>query len=101
MLREQIITALKEHEHELRQAGVVSVSLFGSVARGEEKARDVDLAARLGGDFSRRGLDYFGRLDELERRITAILGCEVDVIEEPARGMRFQAEIDRDRAIAF
>ena len=101
MLREQIITALREHEDELRQAGVMSVSLFGSVARGEETARDVDLAVRLSGDFSKRGLDYFGRFDELERRITAIVGREVDVIEEPARGMRFQAEIERDRAIAF
>ena len=34
MEREQVIAALRAHEQEFRAAGVVSVSLFGSVARG-------------------------------------------------------------------
>ena len=47
------------------------------------------------------GLNYFSRLSELEGRLSGILGCKVDVIEEPVRKKRFQTEIDRDRAIAF
>ena len=101
MERQQVIAALKAHERELRAVGVESVSLFGSVARGEDSADDVDLAVRLGEGFSAPGLDYFSRLSELEGRLSGILGCKVDVIEEPVRKRRFQTEIDRDRAIAF
>jgi predicted nucleotidyltransferase len=101
MERDHVIAALKAHEQELRTAGVESVSLFGSVARGEEAVGDVDLAVRLGEGFSAPGLDYFSRLSEIEGRLSGILGCKVDVIEEPVRKKRFQTEIDRDRAIAF
>jgi predicted nucleotidyltransferase len=101
MERDQVIAALKSHEHELRTAGVLSVSLFGSVARGGDSAHDVDVAVRLSQNFSARGLNYFNRLSELEERLSGILGCKVDVIEEPVRKKRFQTEIDRDRALAF
>ncbi len=75
--------------------------MFGSVARGDAgQDSDVDLAVRLSENFSRGGFDYFGRMDELER-LSAILGCKVDVIEEPARKERLQAAIDRDRIRAF
>jgi hypothetical protein len=101
MERADVIAALKAHEQELRAAGVSSVSLFGSVARGEESANDIDVAVRLGETFSARGLRYFNRLSDIEGRLTGILGCKVDVIEEPVRKKRFQSEIDRDRDIAF
>jgi len=101
MERDQVIAALKAHEREIRAAGVLSLSLFGSVARGEESAHDVDLAARLGEDFSSPGLAYLQRLEDLEAQLAGILGCRVDVIEEPVRKRRFQTEIDRDRAVAF
>ena len=101
MERAHVIAALKAHEQELRTAGVLSVSLFGSVARGEDPADDVDLAVRLGQSFSAPGLNHFSRWSELEGRLSGMLGCKVDVIEEPVRKKRFQTEIDRDRAIAF
>ena len=101
MEREHAIALLKAHEPEFRLAGVAALSLFGSVARGENHAHDVDVAVRLGENFSKRGLDYFSRLNELEHRLSEILGCKVDVVEEPARKPRLQREIDRDRAIAF
>lgn len=101
MNRDQVIRALKAHEQQLRASGVVSVSLFGSVARGENLTHDVDVVVRLGNSFSARGLDYISRLDDLEHFLSEILGCKVDVIEEPVRKERFQREIDRDRALAF
>ena len=101
MDRDQAITALRAHEPELRATGVKALSLFGSVARGESPAHDVDVAVRLGETFSHGGFDYFSRLDELERHLSRILGCKVDVVEEPVRKERFQKEIDRDRACAF
>jgi predicted nucleotidyltransferase len=101
MERDHVLAALKAHEHELRTAGVLSISLFGSLARGEYAPQDIDLAVRLGENFSARGLDYLSRLNELEGRLSGILGCKVDVIEEPVRKQRLQIEIDRDRALAF
>src|SRR5260221_275939 len=101
MDRDKVIRALKVHEQELRAAGVVSVSLFGSTAREESDPGDVDLAVRLDGNFSRGGFDYFGRLEDLEQHLSQLLGCSVDVVEEPVRKERFQREIDRDRALAF
>ena len=101
MHRDQVIGALRAHEQELRAAGVVSVSLFGSVARGEHPTHDVDLVVRLGKNFSEPGLDYITGLDALEHRLSEILGCRIDVVEEPVRKERFQKEIDRDRTLAF
>ena len=101
MEREHVIATLKAHEPELRAAGVLSMSLFGSVARGEHSAHDVDVAVRLSENFSERGLNYLSRLSELEERLSGILGCKVDVVEEPVRKGRFQIEIDRDRTVAF
>jgi predicted nucleotidyltransferase len=49
----------------------------------------------------RHGLDYFSRLEHLEEHLSHILGCEVDIVEEPGRKERFQKEIDKDRALAF
>jgi uncharacterized protein len=99
--RDQAISALRAHEEKFRAAGVVSVSLFGSVARGEHPMHDVDVVVRLGRNFSEPGLDYIGRLEALEHRLSEFLGCRVDVVEEPVRRARFQTEIDRDRTLAF
>jgi predicted nucleotidyltransferase len=101
MDRDHVIAALRAHETELRSAGVVTLSLFGSIARNEPAPHDVDIAVRLGGNFSRPGLDYIRCLDRLEQRLSGILGCDVDIVEEPAPKDRFQREIDRDRVLAF
>jgi uncharacterized protein len=102
MNREQIIATLRSHETELKAAGVLGVSVFGSTGRGDAgEDSDIDVAVRLGKDFSDPGLDYFGRLQELEQHLSQMLGCKVDVVEEPVRKQRFQTGIDRDRALAF
>jgi len=79
---DDIIAALREHKQELRAAGVVSLSVFGSTARGDADP-DSDVAVRLADDFSHGGFDYFGRLQELKEHLSRILGCKVDVVEEP------------------
>jgi predicted nucleotidyltransferase len=102
MNREQVIATLREHEMELKRAGVSRLSLFGSVARGEAGPdSDVDVAVKLDESFSSGGFDYFWQIEELERRLSGILGREVDVVPEPARKERFQKEIDRDRVLPF
>src|SRR5476651_1497923 len=102
MSREQIIATLRAHEQELKESGIVRLSLFGSAARGEAGPdSDIDIAVRLGDSFSTGGFDYFWRLEQLQQRLSQLLGSKVDVVEEPVRKARFQDEIDRDRALAF
>jgi len=101
MDRDQALNTLRAHERELKAAGVTSASLFGSIARGEPNPGDIDVAVRLAQRFSNGGFDYFGRLEDLEQRLSRILGCKVDVVEEPVRKEHFQQEIERDRAVAF
>ncbi len=83
MERDQVLSALRAHEEELRAVGVVSASLFGSVARGEDSTHDVDVGVRLSGHFSAPGLDYFSRLNEPGGRLSGILGRKVDVVCRP------------------
>ena len=101
MDRLKVIDILRAHEQEFRAHGVSSLSLFGSVARGEANPGDVDIAIRVGNEFSGPGLDHIRALDELEEKLAKMLGCSVDIVEEPARKPRFQQEIDRDRILAF
>lgn len=100
--REQAIETLRGYEPELKAIGVVSASLFGSVARDEAGVdSDVDVVVKLSENFSTGGFDYFWQLDQLEKRLSGLLGCKVDVVAEPLRKERFQDEIDRDRRLAF
>ena len=102
MDRQHVILALRRLEPEMKTAGVLSVSVFGSMARGDSGPNsDVDVAVRLSESFSSGGFDYFGRLDDLARQLSRLLDCKVDVVAEPVRKERFQHEIDRDRALAF
>jgi predicted nucleotidyltransferase len=79
---ERVIATLRAHESELRQAGLRSLSLFGSVARGETEAdSDIDLAAEF--DPAAR-MDLL-QLSALERRIAELLGRPVDLLHEPER----------------
>ena len=97
-LADRVIAALRTHEAELRNTGIRRLSLFGSVARGDEEvASAVDLAAEF--DPGAR-IDIF-RLSALERRIAAIFGRPVDLLPEPVEKLRLQAHIERDRRFAF
>ena len=95
---EHIIASLRAHDAELRAAGIRHLSLFGSVARDEAgDASDVDLAVEL--DPSAK-IGLF-RLMGLQRRLSEILGCSVDLVPEPAESPRLRQNIERDRLRAF
>jgi len=71
MDRDQVIAKLREHEAELKSAGITRLALFGSVARGDANAQsDVDLMAEF--DVTKE----YSLLDRvrIERRLAAILG---------------------------
>jgi predicted nucleotidyltransferase len=102
MKRDEVIATLRAHEPELRAAGVASLSVFGSVARGEERPdSDVDVVVRLSEEAARGGFAYFGRLEALSHRLREILGQPVDVIAEPVHKDRLRGNIEKERALAF
>ncbi len=102
MDREQAIARLRAHEAELRAAGVERLSVFGSVARGDQtEGSDVDVAIRLSPEAAQGGFAYFERLDALTRRLHDILGCPVDVVTEPIRQERLRRTIEREAMFAF
>ena len=97
-LAEHVIATLRAHEAELRKAGILHLSLFGSVARGDaEDQSDVDLAAELDPDA---GVGLFA-LGALERRLANLVGRKVDLLPEPVEKPRLRANIERDRRRAF
>jgi predicted nucleotidyltransferase len=96
-LAEHVIATLRAHEVELRKAGIRHLSLFGSVARGDAEAdSDVDLAA----EFDPAEMDLI-RLVALERQLGEKLGRPVEILPEPVENPRLQANVERDRGIAF
>lgn len=100
--RSDLLALLRAHETELRQRGVESVTLFGSVARGEASAAsDVDLAIRPGVGFSAGGFDHFGRIEALRERLAALLERDVDLVEEPTRNPRLRQIIEQEGVRAF
>ncbi|MDE3165485.1 MAG: nucleotidyltransferase domain-containing protein [Acidobacteriota bacterium] len=98
MDRTTVLAELRRCEAELKAAGIVRLSVFGSVARGEASSEsDVDLMAEF--DSGRQ----FSLLDmvHLENRLTDILGVRVDLT--PARAMRdrVRERAAREAVLAF
>lgn len=102
MYRDAVIATLRAHEPELRASAVISLCVFGSVARGEERpGSDLDVMVRLAEDASRDGFAWFGRIEALTHRLRDIAGRPVDVVVEPVRKDRLRRVIEKESALAF
>ena len=100
--RAELLNLLRAHEVELRARGVETMVLFGSMAREDvTNGSDVDLAIRPGVGFSKGGFDHVGRMDALRDRLIALLGCDVDLVEEMAVRARLARVIEREGVRAF
>jgi len=76
MNRDDVISRLRAHEPELRAAGITSISVFGSVARGDNSTEsDVDLLAEF--DTARRYTLL--TMGKLESQLADLLGTPVDL----------------------
>jgi uncharacterized protein len=63
--------------------GASNVRVFGSVARGDAiDTSDVDLLVDM--ETEPDGFAYFGRLGDLKRDISALLGYDVDIVDSEA-----------------
>ena len=77
--RNYLITKLREHEPELKAAGIVHLRLHGSLARGAATASsDVDLIAEFDRTKHLSLLDMVG----LENHLSDLLGAPVDLSPE-------------------
>ena len=100
--RTELLELLRAHEAELRAGGVETITLFGSMARDDASGgSDVDLAVRPGPGFSAGGFDHFDRLDALRDRLSALLVCDVDLVEETALRPRLRQVIAQEGVRAF
>lgn len=95
MDRSRVIDVLRGHEGELRAAGVVHLSIFGSVARGDASEKsDVDLMA----DFDRSKRLTLVKIGSLQQRLSEWLGAEVELssadwMREPVRSRAIREAI--------
>ena len=90
--RDQIIELLRTFKNEnVEKFGIESMSLFGSVARGEHNENsDVDLLIK----FKSPSLYLYA---ELSDALESILGMKVDIVSESARKRPgFIEEISKD-----
>jgi predicted nucleotidyltransferase len=79
MDRDFVIAKLREHQPELKAAGIVHLRLHGSLARGAATATsDVDLIAQFDAAKHLSLLDMVG----LENRLSDLLGASVDFSPE-------------------
>lgn len=98
MDRQSAVLCLSENKAALQAIGLRRVSLFGSTARGDATPQsDIDLAVMLDEDA---GIDLF-RFAAMSEELSRLLGTKVDMVVEPARNPRMQAEIDRDRVRVY
>lgn len=91
MERDQVLTLLKSHERQLKKYGIASLSIFGSVARGQgRKNSDVDILV----DFEKPvGLFEYARL---KMYLEDILGREVDLVTPEALREELREDILRE-----
>ena len=96
--KEQVIATLRAHEQELKEAGVVRVRLFGSVARGDaSETSDVDLLAQFD---DTKPISLIG-LVHIENRLSDLLGRKVDLVQERSLKARIRANVEREAVLAF
>jgi hypothetical protein len=87
-VRDSVLEILEINRNDLRSYGVQSISLFGSVARGDSGPRsDVDLLVDLDEDVS-----LFG-LSRLKRHLEDLLGMPVDLVTTDALRPSFRDTI--------
>jgi predicted nucleotidyltransferase len=93
--RENILSVLRDHAPELREAGLIHLRVFGSVARNQANDKsDIDLLA----DFDRSKQITLVTLGSLESRLSMLLGMKVELsspdwMKEPIRSRAMQEAV--------
>ncbi len=98
MDKDRILEILRQHEPELKAAGIAHLRLFGSVARGDAKAEsDVDLLAEL--DAS-KPMDLFAVV-HLQNRMSDLLETQVHLSLSNSLRPQILQHIEREALAAY
>jgi len=96
--KEQVIALLRANEQKLKEAGIIRIRVFGSVARGDaSETSDIDLLA----EFDKAKPVSLIGLVRLENWLSDLLGCKVDLVQEGALKTRIRANVEREAVLAF
>ena len=91
MTRRTVISRIRKNRAQLDKLGVKSLSIFGSVARGEElPGSDVDILVEFNGRAT------FDRYMDTKFYLEELLGCKVDLVTPKAIKPRMKPYIMRD-----
>ena len=99
MDKDKVIAKLREHQPELKAAGVEHLFLHGSYARGTaiQEVSDVDVIV----DFDRtKKLSLIGRA-HLENRLTDILGVKADLADRALLRPEVLEQANRESVLVF
>ena len=89
--QEQIIKRIQAHRARLAELGVTSLSLFGSVARGDAtETSDIDLLVSFDGRAT------FDRFMDLKLFLGDLLGRRVDLVTEKALREEIRAQVEQE-----
>jgi uncharacterized protein len=98
MNRDEILDTLKAREADLRAHGVRHAALFGSVARGEQRAdSDIDILVDLDPAVVVTMFDYAG----LKDYVASLFPGSVDVVDREALKPRLRPRAGADAIYAF
>ena len=91
MKRSTVISRIRKHRAQLTKLGVKSLSIFGSVARGEERAdSDVDILVEFDGRAT------FDRFMDTKFYLEELLDCKVDPVVPQAIKPRMKPHVMQD-----
>ncbi|NOH04596.1 MAG: nucleotidyltransferase family protein [Chloroflexi bacterium] len=91
MSRKSVIARIRRRRAHLEKLGVKSLSLFGSVARGEDRpGSDVDILVEF------KGRATFDRYMDTKFYLEELLGCNVDLVTPKAIKPRMKPYIMRE-----
>lgn len=92
MKREEVLSALRPLEPELKRLGFAKLYLFGSAARSEPDARDVDLLYEAEGILK----PGFHELAEAWDRLEDILEKPVDLVDRELLHQRIRPRVENE-----
>jgi uncharacterized protein len=98
MDRDRFSATLRAHESDLKRAGIVRLSLFGSVVRGDERPdSDVDLLAAFDETRQISLMDVAG----FEIELSGLPGKPVELVEEGTLKPRVRKSVEAEAVRAF